>query len=293
MDIEVALDAHAVIGESPTWSAAERALYWIDIKAPALHRYDPSSGRCRAWSVSSDIGAFALMDGNAALVALRHGIHRLDLATGLLDLLAPPPFDPKLFRFNEGACDASGRFWVGVMFDPISGSPRKQHAALHSFSLREGLKRQNDEAELHNGIAWSADDRRFFLSHSRAGSIYVFDFDPTHGTLGRRTLFAQVPQGLGIPDGAAVDADGCYWCAVHGAGRLHRYTRDGHLDREILLPVSQPTMCAFAGDDLDTIYVTSASDGLDAERLRAEPLAGALLRFRPGVKGIVRPNLVR
>ena len=293
METEVALNAHAVIGESPTWSPAERALYWIDIKEPALHRYDPQSQASRSWPVTSDLGAFALLEGNAALLALRYGIHRLDLTTGALELLAPPPFDPKLFRFNEGHCDARGRFWVGVMFDPVNGSPPRQRAALHSFTLDGGLRRENDEAELHNGMALSADGRRFFLSHSNSGSVYAFDFDPQMGLLGSRSLFAQVPAEMGLPDGAAIDAEGGYWCAVHGGGRLRRYRSDGWLDREIMLPVSQPTMCAFAGDDLDILYVTSASDGLNADQMDAEPTAGALLRLRPGVKGIERPYMAR
>lgn len=293
MDIEVALDAHAVIGESPTWSPDEGALYWIDIKQPALHRYEPRNGACRSWPVGSDIGAFALLRGDAALLALRYGIHRLDLATGALELLAPPPFDPKLFRFNEGQCDDSGRFWVGVMFDPTEGSPPSQRAPLHSFTLSGGLRREDDEADLHNGMALSADGRRFFLSHSNTGSIYDFDFDPRRGVLGSRKLFAQVPCALGLPDGAAIDAEGGYWCAVHGGGRLRRYRPDGRLDREIMLPVSQPTMCAFGGSNLDVLYVTSASAGLDAQQMRAEPLAGALLRLRPGEIGIARPHIAR
>ena len=293
MEIEVALDAHAITGESPLWSPSERALYWIDVKAPALHRYDPRSGACRSWPVSSDIGAFALLEGNAALVALRYGIHRLDLTTGALELLANPPFDPKLFRFNEGQCDGAGRFWIGVMFDPFKGSLPPQRAPLHSFTLSGGLKRENDEAELHNGMAWSADGRRFFLAHSYSGSIYVFDFNHETASLGSRRLFAQVPARLGIPDGAAIDAEGGYWCALHGGGRLRRYGPDGRHDRDIMLPVSKPTMCAFAEDNLDVLYVTSASDGLDADHMRVEPLAGALLRLRPGVKGIARPHVAR
>jgi sugar lactone lactonase YvrE len=292
MNIDVALDAHAIIGESPTWSAPERALYWIDVKKPALYRYDPQRGTCRSWPVSSDLGAFALIDEGSALLALRHGIYRLEFATGALNLLAPPPFDPKLFRFNEGLCDPSGRFWVGVMFDPIKGSPSPRRGPLHSFTLNDGLRREDDEAELHNGMALSEDCRRFFLSHSNAGSIYVFDFDLEAGLRGSGYLFAQVPKSLGLPDGAAIDSEGGYWCAIHGGGRLRRYTPDGAVDREIPLPVSQPTMCAFAGDDLDTLYVTSASSGLDFAQLRAQPLAGALLRLRPGVKGIARPHRV-
>jgi sugar lactone lactonase YvrE len=293
MDIEVVLDAHAIIGESPTWSPAERALYWIDVKEPALHRYHPESQASRSWRVTSDLGAFALLDGNAALLALRQGIHRLELTSGSLQLLAPPPFDPKLFRFNEGCCDHSGRFWVGVMFDPIDGSPSQRRSALHSYTLHGGLRRENDEAELHNGMALGADGRRFFLAHSNSGSIYAFEFAPQTGLLGSRALFAQVPAEMGLPDGAAVDTEGGYWCALHGGSRLRRYDADGRIDREIMLPVSQPTMCAFAGDSLDTLYVTSASDGLDAEQLKAEPIAGSLLRLRPGVRGIPRPYKAR
>jgi sugar lactone lactonase YvrE len=120
MEIEVALDAGATIGESPTWAPAENALYWIDVKKPALYRYEPVTGGQQSWPMSSDIGAFALVsDPPGAVVALRQGIFRLDFASGSLTQLAPPPFDPTLFRFNEGACDAAGRFWVGVMFDPV------------------------------------------------------------------------------------------------------------------------------------------------------------------------------
>jgi sugar lactone lactonase YvrE len=293
-DIEVVLDAHAIIGESPTWASVEGALYWIDVKLPALHRYDPESGTRRSWPVAGDLGAFALLEReHAALLALRHGLHRLDLATGALEELAAAPFDPTLFRFNEGICDATGRFWVGVMFDPTDKSLPARQASLHSFTLSGGFRREPDTAELHNGMAWNENGRRLFLSHSNAGAIYAFDFDPGAGLLGSKQLFVQVPAALGLPDGAAIDVEGKYWCAVHGGGRLQCYTTDGKLDREILLPVSQPTMCAFAGRDLDWLYVTSASNGLDAARLRAEPLAGALLRVRPGVKGIARPYLVR
>jgi sugar lactone lactonase YvrE len=294
MEIEVVLDAAAIIGESPTWAAEERVLYWIDVKKPALYRYDPANGTQRSWQMSSDIGAFGLVaDPAGAVVALRQGIFRLDFASGALRQLAPPPFEPALFRFNEGLCDAAGRFWVGVMFDPLASGARPQQSALHSFTLASGLKVQPDSAELHNGMAWSADGRRFFVSHSNSGEILSYAFDAESGRIGDRARFASVPHALGLPDGAAIDTDAGYWCAVHGGGRLRRYTAGGVLDREIVLPVSQPTMCAFAGEALDTLYVTSAADGLTLEQRRREPLAGALLRLRPGATGIARPSFLR
>jgi sugar lactone lactonase YvrE len=289
MEIEVVLDAGATIGESPTWSAAENALYWIDVKKPALYRYDPATEAQEAWPMPSDIGAFALVsDLPGAVVALRHGIFRLNFTSGSLALLAPPPFDPTMFRFNEGACDVAGRFWVGVMFDPLDGSPPPRKSSLHSFTLAEGLRLQPDIAELHNGMAWSPDDRVFYLSHSQSQEIFAYAFDPKTGRLGIRDRFAQIPQALGLPDGAAVDRRGGYWCALHGGSLLRRYTATGAVDRDIALPVSQPTMCAFGGKALDVLYVTSAADKLSSEQRLHEPLAGALLRLRPGEKGIAR-----
>ena len=169
MTIETVLDFHATIGESPTWVADERALYWIDVKAPALLRYRPEDQATRKWPLTSDIGGFALTGDGGAVVALRQGFFHLDLDSGALHLLAPPPFDPALFRFNEGACDANGRFWIGVMFDPLKGSPSPQRGKLHSFTFAEGFRDEPDAAELHNGMAWSGDGETFFLSHSKTG----------------------------------------------------------------------------------------------------------------------------
>lgn len=290
VEIEVVLDAGATIGESPTWVAEESALYWIDVKKPALYRYDPRGGAQKSWLLSSDIGGFALTaDRSGAVVALREGIFRLDLASDAVERLAPPPFDPSLFRFNEGACDGAGRLWIGVMFDPLDPGAAPRKGALHSFRLECELRPEPDVAELHNGMAWSADGRTFYLSHSNRGEIFAHDFDAASGRLGAPRLFARLPSALGIPDGAAIDTGGGYWCACHGGGRLRRYLADGAIDRDIPLPVSQPTMCAFGGENLDEMYVTSARDKLSAEQLAREPLAGALLRLRPGERGVPRP----
>ncbi|MBV9653986.1 MAG: SMP-30/gluconolactonase/LRE family protein [Acetobacteraceae bacterium] len=295
MKIEILLDAHATIGESPTWVSREQAIYWIDVKAPALHRIGINGGFGRTWRLPSDIGAFALIKGRPeALVALRHGLFRLNVGTEQLELLTPPPFDPSLHRFNEGACDSTGRFWVGTMFDPAEGGQHMpEPASLHSFTLAGGLQAEPDAAELHNGMAWSKDERTYYLSHTQRGTVYAFPFDPEMGTLGERRPFVTIPESVGVPDGAALDEDGCYWCAIHGGSRLHRYRPDGTLDREVMLPVSQPTMCAFAGADLETMVVTSATDGLTPAQRREQPHAGALLCFRPGVRGIQRHHTVR
>lgn len=297
MKIDVVLDAHAGIGESPTWVAAENALYWMDVRKPAVYRYDPASGAERCWPVTSHIGAFALLaDLSGAVVALREGVHRLDFASGSLERLAPPPFDPALFRFNEGACDSTGRFWIGAMFEPLDkdSTAAPQKCALHTFTFATGLRPVADTSALHNGMAWSPDERLFYISHTQTREILAYPFDAQRGELGARSLFAQIPEAVGgVPDGAAMDSDGGYWCALHGAGRLRRHHANGTVDRDIALPVSQPTMCAFGGPSLDTLYVTSSAEDLSPQQLRDEPHAGALLSLRPGETGIVKPCVVR
>ncbi len=286
-DIEVVLQANTIIGESPTWSAGEGTLYFIDVKAPALFRLHPGSGKLDRWTVGSDIGGFALLPGgDGALVALRSGLHRLDFATGDTALVAPPPFDPAMHRFNEGGCDPDGRFWVGVMFDPADPASPPLKGALHSYTRAGGLRAEPDLAELHNGMAWSADGARMFLSHSNRGTIHRFAY--AGGRIGDKAVFATIPEADGLPDGAAVDTAGGYWCALHGGGSLRRFHADGSLDRTVALPVSQPTMCCFAGPDLAELYVTTATDKLTPEQRRQEPLAGALLRLQPGERGVPR-----
>ena len=292
MQVDIVLDAGALIGESPVWSAEERVLYWIDIKAPALYRLDPDSKSQQNWKLPAEIGAYALTsDRNIILVALRSGIFLLDLASGGLQRMAEAPYDPELFRFNEGACDSRGRFWVGMMFDPLHGNAQPaQDGHLSCYTSRDGLRRVGDAAELHNGMSWNREEDLFYIAHSNSSTIHAYPFDAETGALGPRGLFAVIEQGAGIPDGSASDAEGGYWCALHGGSALRRYRGDGTLDREIKLPVSQPTMCAFGGPALDILYVTSAAQGLDAEQRKAEPHAGALLALRPGISGLPREH---
>lgn len=293
--VELLLDARARIGESPTWFAQTEALYWLDIKEPALHRLS-CDGRARRWPVKSDIGAFALLeDAAGAVVALRSGLFRLDFKTGAARLLAEAPYDPALFRFNEGICDAQGRFWIGVMFDPLATPHRMtgRKGLLHHFTFAGGLAAGADASDLHNGFAWNRANDEFLWSHSKEGCVYRASYDAASATMGRPEPFVRVADRGHIPDGAAMDEEGCYWCAIHGAGALHRYDDSGRLNARIALPVSQPTMCAFVGRNLDEMVITSAREGLSPAQLAREPHAGGVFKLKPGVRGLPRPCVVR
>lgn len=293
--VELLLDAHATLAESPLWEPRQGVLYWVDIRAPALFRLDPVTLENRRWNLPEDIGGYALLEGNEALLALRSGLFVLSFETGSTERIAKAPWDPERFRFNESAVDAAGRFWVGCMYDPKPGHEAwiaSTDGPLHSWTAATGLVKQEDEAKCHNGMGWSPEGGTFYLSHTQEQRIYAYAFEQGSGRLGKRQLFVRV-EGEGKPDGAAVDEEGAYWCAMHGASCLHRYAPDGTLLTEVALPVSQPTMCAFGGPELRTLYVTSASEHLSPQQLQRQPHAGGLFMFEPGVRGVPKATHAR
>ncbi|MGJ0509803.1 MAG: SMP-30/gluconolactonase/LRE family protein [Methylocystis sp.] len=281
-DVEVAIPAHAATGESPTWCAREEALYWIDIEEPALHRFRPSTGVDESWETPSEIGAFALCESGAVIVALRTGLAKLQPDAGVFEPLCAPPFNPLRHRFNDGKCDALGRFWVGTMYEPLRGQSTATTEArpLGFYRQEAAFQKQGADAVIPNGLAWSPDTRTMYFSDSHARSIWAFDYDVHSAALSGQRLFARFDEADGAPDGASVDEEGFYWCALYGGGRVFRLAPDGRIDREVRLPVSQPTMCAFGDADHATLYITSAAHGVD------ETDAGAVFRCRPGVRGL-------
>lgn len=288
--LELVVDARAMIGESPLWCAEEQALYWIDVKAPALYRTNVDARQTSSWHLPSEIGGHALRpDGCGAILGLRTGIFALDFASGGLAKLCDAPFDPRRHRFNEGDCDPTGRLWLGTMFDPAPGAPsRSAKQDLYSFTVDGGLRAQNNFALLHNGFAWNRAGNEIFLAHSYEGRIYACEFDASLGRIGSKRIFAEIPKELGIPDGGAFDVEGFYWSAIHGGGCLHRYAPDGRLETIVELPFAHPTMPAFGGQALCDLYVTSATHGKPSASHE-----GGVFRLRPGVAGLARRERTR
>ena len=295
--VELAHDAGAITGESPTWSEREQRLYWIDIEEPALHRFDPSTGEDQRWVMPCQIGAFALCRSGDILAALRLGLARISLFEGGFASLDALPYNPLTHRFNEGKCDARGRFWIGAKYEPLpsptgersasAAGPVGGAAPIHFLAHGQALTPAAASAVIANGMAWSPDNRIMYFADTPTRTVTAFDFDIESGALSSPRVFAHFHLSDGKPDGAAVDNDGFYWCALYGGGRIVRIAPDGGINREIRLPVTQPTMCAFGDADYRSLYVTSASQGVSKQQ---EPHAGGVFRCRPGVEGRP-PNL--
>jgi sugar lactone lactonase YvrE len=282
VEVDCVLDARAQLGECPVWSAPDRALYWVDILAPALHRLDPVSGRTRTWPMPSRIGSFGLRGSGGAVVALADGFHLLDLDSGELEFLVGPQHVPGT-RFNDGKVSPDGRFWAGTMDEESLSRPI---AALYRLDPDHTLHRVVDDLIVSNGLGWTADGRTMFHSDSKGQVVWAYAYDPATGTPSDRRVVARPGEEIGRPDGGAVDEQGYYWSAGISAGVLNRWSPDGRLDRSIPLPCPHPTAPGFGGPDLRTVFVTSLRHGLPPDVLAAHPLSGGIFAVRVDVPGV-------
>ena len=293
MTAELILDARNATGESPVWSTTQQALYWVDIPAKRLHRWSPSDGKEQSWQASQMLACIAQAGDGHWIAAMENGLFAITPhADGSLDsrLLASVTHAQPGMRFNDGRCDRQGRFWAGTMLmDMAAGAPV---GAMYRYNAgqTEPLTAQLQGFIVPNGLAFSPDGNTLYLSdsHPDVQKIWAFDYDTDSGTPHNRRLFVDMTQHPGRPDGAAVDADGCYWICGNDAGLIHRFTPEGKLDRSLAVPVKKPAMCAFGGADLDTLFVTSIRPAGD---LTDQPLAGGVFALRPGVKGLPEPRL--
>lgn len=280
------LDVRMQLGECPIWHPQENALYWIDIEGQAVHRFHSLRGEHCQWNLPSQPGCIAFHADGGLLVAMRSGIALLDTNDGQLTKLLDPPYDPATTRFNDGRCDAAGRFWIGSIYEPRD----QPNAALYCFE-RGVLRDSGKRATVSNGLAFSLDGRTMYHSDTTSHQIRRYNFDVTSGTLGGNGIFKQFPTDRiasygGRPDGGTVDSEGAYWCAMYEGGRLLRLSPDGKILREILLPVRCPTMMAFGDVDLRTLYVTTVSKNRPAQELAQYPFSGCVLRLRVDVPGV-------
>ena len=289
-DIRVAVASAALLGESPFWHPRERALYYCDIPGRRLQRFDAARGVLVHWDFDTEPASAAPRLDGTLLLAMRDGLWRFDPAAGARTPLAKPPYDPAKERFNDGKCDPQGRFWVGTIYEPRDAAA----ATLHCYTKGELVRRAGD-ITVSNGLAWSPNGRTMYWSDTKAHTIHAFDFDPGSGELSRQRVFASFPvrqagQALddygGRPDGAAVDAEGCYWVAMFEGQRVLRLSPAGELLREVVLPVRCATMPCFGGDDLKTLYITTARENRPAAELAEQPLAGCVLALDVDVPGL-------
>jgi D-xylonolactonase len=269
----------AELGEGPLWDAPSRSVYFVDIKGRRIHRYG-EDGQMASWPAPAQVSFIMPLAQGGFACALEDGLYRFDPGAGAFMLLRHVEADLPGNRFNDGHVDATGTLWFGSMDD----SEQEPTGSLYRLGADGRLTTADSGYVITNGPAVSPDGATLYHTDTLARTVFRFDVQ-ADGTLANKRPFVTIA-GTGFPDGMAVDVEGYVWVALFGGGRIERYTPDGSLAASIAFPCSNITKLAFGGDDLRTVYVTTAWKGMTAAARSREPLAGGLFAFRAGVAGL-------
>jgi D-xylonolactonase len=272
-------DVGATLGEGALWDARTRQVWFVDIKGRRIHRCSHDGLERRSWDAPSQVGFIVPETGGGMVCGLEDGLYRFIEASGAFEPLAMVEADDSGNRFNDGHVDVAGHLWFGSMHD----AEEAPTGALYRFDGTH-VRRMDDGYVITNGPAVSPDGATLYHTDTLAKRVYAFD-RAADGSLSNKRPFVEIVDG-GHPDGMAVDADGHLWVATFGGWRIDRFDAAGAKVGEVRFPCANVTKLAFGGDDLRTVYATTARKGLSGQELLDQPLAGGLFTFRAETPGL-------
>lgn len=284
-DMQCAIDAQAKLAECPRWDERTQTLYFVDIDSFILYAYDTKSKELEKREFDEEIGCFSLAENGGFIAAFRTGVYTFEHFTADLKPYWLATYDQKTTRFNDGRCDAKGRFLAGTMYSPKDAF----NGALHQFS--KGKENLLDQAAwTSNGLAFSPDNTIMYYSDTPNHVVYQFDYDLETGSATNKRVFIQFPHGNGRPDGAAVDSEGNYWSAIYQGQRVVKISPQGEILEEYPVPATYPTMVAFGGPEMKTLFVSTCRGAQTEEELKQFPQAGGIFALETNVKGQIEPR---
>lgn len=283
---ELFYEMQATLGEGPVFDAHSNRLFWTDILGKQLHCYSFRDHQLRTIQAGNHIGAFAIKDEKTLLIAADNGFSFLDLDTETFTFIHDPEAALPLNRFNDGKCDANGRFWAGTMeFSPSSPS-----GSLYRLDADLEVSKMASELMIANGLAWNKDHTTMYHVDSGRNELYAYDFDLEAGTIGNKRLLRRFEERDGTPDGIAIDRDDCLYIAMWGGSKVIRFNPNScEIMEEISIPAPHVTSVTFGGEDFKTLYITTARDGLSSEQLDRSPLSGSVFRADVETPGMPLP----
>ncbi len=281
--VEHVLHVENQLGEGPIWSQTEQALYWVDILERKIHRFYPATGKSDVFSVPLPVTLLAFRAAGGFVIATAQRLAFWSPQSQKFDFVVNFEIDKPGIRFNDGAVDPQGRLWVGTMNEKDNNAP---DGILYRLDPNLAVQPMATGFTVSNGTGWSPDHKTMYFTDTMRQVILAYDYDPATGTIENGRPFVYIPKAEGLPDGLTVDSEGFVWSAHWGGWRVTRYDPTGQVERVIKMPVPNATSCAFGGDNLDELYITTAWSGLSEQERQDQPFAGDLFRLKVEVKGI-------
>lgn len=282
--LELVLDVNAVLAEGPCWDADNQLLYWVDIDGKKVHIYNPITDIDRSIDIGQHVGAIAIRKSGGAVLAMHHGFYFLDTVTGGLNPVYDPESDLPDNRFNDGKCDAAGRFWAGTQ----NFEEKEPLGTLYCMETDHSVRAVLKGITISNGITWSPDNKIMYYIDSATRQVVAFDYDIKTGAISNKRVVVRIPYGGGTPDGMTSDIEGMLWVAQWGGWQVSRWNPyTGELIDSIQVPVERVSSCIFGGKDMDELYITTARRGVEGDEIKRQPHAGGIFRVKTNVKGIM------
>ena len=277
-------DYSCELGEGPFWDSKRSRLHWVDIIGKKIISQNLDGSNIHALEVDGNPGCVVLSDDGTMVAGVDNQISSLDGGGNLLKVLADTKEGSGL-RFNDGKCDPSGRFWVGSM----DRKEKNKLGSLYSWNSIEGLVNREQGVTVSNGMGWSPDNSLFYYIDSPTREVSVYDFDLSTGSINNKRRFISFSEEDGFPDGMTIDNEGRLWIAFWGGSKIMCVNPDSKAIEEVVsFPVSKITSCAFGGEKMDKLFITSAKVQVNE---KDEPMAGKTFVVSPGVKGLPSFNL--
>lgn len=274
------LPVRARLGEGPCWNSEDQLLYWVDIYNHRVHQFNPATGDHQFFEVGEVVGCLAPASSQRMIMALRDRLAFLNTQNGNVTSIVTVEHTHPDTRFNDGKCDAAGRFWFG------SVSSHPETARLYRYDPAGSLKVMETGLTISNGLGWSPDNQTFYLTDSHCQTIYAYDFDLENGELSDRRVLIDLRSEPFEPDGLTVDQEGCLWSAMWNGWCIIRFDPSGKEMMRVQMPVQRPTCCTFGHTDLKTLYITTASIGLSEAEIQASFYSGDLFSLETNVTGL-------
>ncbi len=276
---ELLLDCRSNLGEGPMWHESSQSLYWVDINAGSIHRYDPQTEILTIHPVGDQVGALAPCRSGGLILAMRKAIARYTPGGDQPQYLLEVEKDLPDNRFNDGKCDPAGRFWAGTLGPEKTGSLYRIDPSLQLTKVVPGIT-------ISNGLAWNTEINRFYYIDTPTQQVDVFDYEHSTGEVTNRRLCFKIPAEDGFPDGMTIDREGMLWIAQWGSWAVYRYNpKTGEKLLKVEVPTAKTTSCVFGGENLDTLFITSARTGMSDDELKTQPLAGGVFTYKTQTQG--------
>lgn len=282
MQASLLVKSNCILAESPMWHSRRKAIIWVDIEGKNLYEYNLSKKKVNTWKFDLRVSLVIQSEGSIVLLAMQGGLAKFDIETSQLQWMVDiEKLDPNI-RCNDGACDAKGRVWIGTMHIDC----KEGKGSLYCVDTNLALQKKLENLSMPNGIVWSADHTIMYHIDSLSHCIQSYYFDLEKATMKFKKTVVTIPHGLGMPDGMTIDKEGMLWVAHWGGFCVCQWNpNDGGLLYKIEVPAPNVSSCIFGGDEMDQLFITTASSDMNSDALKQYPLSGSIFVASPGTKG--------